>query len=129
MAMAIVALNIGMARAASAPVADTDDAIVYADSNGIKRVRHVATVWHVNDLKTARQTLVTMSAGQVYLSTKVQQEFDCRVAKVRTLSFAAHSGNMGSGDVVLADNNAGPWTPVPAEGVAKTLFNLACGKR
>ena len=126
--LAALTLCAGAAGAAWTRVADSDEAAVYADTVAIKRTRQFATMWHVNDLKSARQTLVTMSAGQVYLSTKVQQEFDCQAAKVRTLSFAAHRDAMGKGEVVLADNAVAHWAAVSADGLGALLFKLACGK-
>jgi hypothetical protein len=121
-------LHAGAAGAAWTRVADNDDSVVYADTATRNRAKQFATMWHVSDLKTARQTLVTMSAGQVYLSTKVQQEFDCQAAKVRTLSFAAHRDAMGIGDVILADNATTPWAAISADGVAARLFKMACGQ-
>jgi hypothetical protein len=128
--LVIVALTpcAGAAVAAWTRVADSDEAAVYADTVTIKRTRQFATMWHVNDLKSARQTLVTMSAGQVYWSTKVHQEFDCRAAKMRTLSFAAHRDAMGNGDVVLADNSVAQWSAISAGEVGAILFKMACGK-
>ena len=121
-------LSIGTANAAWTRVAQTSDAVVYAEVNTLKRVGHIATLWQLHDLKTARQTLITMSAGQAYLSTKVLQEFDCPAAKVRTLSFAAHRGAMSSGDAVLSDQDATPWASVFPGSVEETLFNIACAK-
>jgi hypothetical protein len=126
--MAALVLHASSLIAAWTRVADADDAAIYADTATIKRTRQFATLWHVNDLKSARQTLATMSAGQLYWSTKVQQEFDCRAAKVRTLAFAAHRDAMGNGDVVLADNVVAQWAPVSTDGVAAALFQMACGK-
>ena len=126
--MTALMLSACMANAAWTRIDESDDTVVYADIDSLKRSANTATLWHLNDLKTARQTLITMSAGQSYLSTKVQQEFDCQEQKVRTLSFAAHSRKMGSGNVVLADDEATHWVSVFPGSIVPLLFEMACGK-
>lgn len=43
------------------------------------------------------------------------------------LSFAAHSGKMGSGDAVLTDTDASPWVMIVPDSVEAALIKMACG--
>jgi len=126
MAMTALLLCAASASADWKPVGENGDAVVYADSTTISRSGNTAKLWHVNDLKAERTTLVTMSAGESYLSTKVRQEYDCRAQKVRVLAFAAHSHKMGGGKVVLSDNEASPWAAVSSDPITIALFKIAC---
>ena len=118
-------LNAALASAQWTQVADNDDAIVYTDASTMMRSANIATMWQVNDLKVARQTLITMSAGSAYQSTKLQREYDCHAATMRTLLFTAHAGKMGSGNVVLSDADATPWVDVSRDGNDALLLNMA----
>jgi hypothetical protein len=128
MLMTAAALHAATASAEWRRAGENDDMVVYTDSATTKRAGNLARLWQLNDLKAEGSTAVTMSAGEWYLSTRLQLEFDCVANKVRILSFAAHTAKMGNGKVVLADNEAQAWGAISRDPINLTLYKMACNK-
>jgi hypothetical protein len=69
--------------------------IDYIDPDTILRKGDLVKMWELHDSKTT-QTV----AGNLFLSGKIQSEYDCAEERSRRLSITEFSGNMGSGEVV-----------------------------
>jgi hypothetical protein len=99
---------------------------VYVDSDSIRREGDMAAMWALYDYKTAQST-----AGDTFLSRKVQNEFNCAQEMRRMVSVKEFSGNMASGKVVHMGSSlftTAKWVSARA-GLAETLLKVACGKK
>ena len=108
-------------------VASSDDGKVtyFADPATIRRIGPKVKVWTLTDYKEAR-----VLAGDVqFLSTKVQEEFDCVEQTARHLNMSAFSANMGNGKLVGSEKNPDKGRPVTQESVTEEMWKFACGKK
>ena len=103
----------------------TDNYIQYVDRATIRRNGNLVKMWGLADYKTMQ----TVADGQSYLSSKTQEEYDCKEEKVRLLAFTNFSGQMGSGKVVGSDYNPGQWIPIQPASAGELLWKVACGKQ
>jgi len=102
-------------------VNDDDTFVLYADMATIRTAGNTVKMWTLVDFKTAKG-----STGQAYLSHKSQWEYDCAGERLRLLYISWHSGQMGQGDTVDSDGDAGTWTPVPPDSNGEILWRIAC---
>jgi hypothetical protein len=109
-------------------IAETQNSTVYADPSTVRKVGTTAKMWYTFDYAMPQQ-LATNGGKAYYLSTRGQDEFDCKVIRKRRLLLTAHSKNMGGGDIVASDSTQSQWVPAPPGTVAEKMWNLACGKR
>ena len=115
----------GAASAEWTRVDDNNQYIQYVDRATIRRNGNLVKMWDLKDYKT-KQTV----AGYSYLSTKGQQEYDCKEEKKRLLAFTWFDGQMGSGKVVYSNGNVkDELEPIEPESVGETLWKIACGKK
>ena len=98
--------------------------IAYVDKGTIRRNGNFVKMWDMSDYKTV-QTV----AGDSFLSTKRQSEYDCKDEMLRDHAFTVFSGQMGSGKVVYSDSETNKWGPIAPESMGKALWKIACGKR
>ena len=98
--------------------------IAYVDKGTIRRNGNFVKMWDMSDYKTV-QTV----AGDSHLSSKDQQEYDCKEEKVRLLAFTNFSGQMGSGKAVYANIDGGKWSPIAPGSIGELLWKIACGKK
>ena len=122
------------ATAASAEwtaVDESDRHIQYVDRATIQRNGNLVKMWDLKDFKT-----VKTDAGYSNLSSKTQNEYDCKEEKKRILARTWFDGKMGSGKVVLDwrlnytnGNVRGEWTPISPGSSAEALWKIACGKK
>ena len=102
-----------------------DEFIQYVDFATIRRNGNFVKMWSLSDYKTVQKA----ADGQSYLSSKVQDEFDCKEEKTRLLAFTWFDGKMGSGKVVVSNGNVrGEWEPISPGSVGEALWKIACGK-
>ena len=117
------------ATAASAEwtlIGDNDRFIQYVDLATIRRNGNLVKMWSSSDYKTVQKA----ADGQSYLSSKVQDEFDCMEEKTRLLAFTWFGGKMGNGKVVVSNGNVrGEWEPISPGSVNEVLWKIACGKK
>ena len=117
------------ATAASAEwtrVDGNDDFIQYVDRATIRRNGNFVKMWSLAD----NETVQTDADGDSYLSSKSQQEYDCKEEKKRLLAFTWFDGKMGNGKVVYFNGNArGEWSPIAPGSIGEILWKIACGKR
>jgi hypothetical protein len=103
---------------------DRGGAVAYADPVTLRRSGNLARLWELWDFKTTQ-----VVEGKRLLSTRWQNEYDCKAARMRNLSITGFSGHMGNGTVVGYGNALTPWEPVAAGTIKADLRNFACGKK
>ena len=125
MALLLLVMSAG-ASAEWVKVASSDDGNItyYADPATIRKVGDKVRVWTLTDYKTSN----VAGGDQQYLSTKVQEEFDCAKETARHLNLSAFSGNMGAGKEVGREKNPAKWHPVVHESIGEDVWKFACGK-
>ena len=99
-----------------------DDAVFYVSTESIKKTgENTRSVWEVvNHPNQSRQG---------YSSAKVQQEYDCKSNKVRTLFASAHSELFAKGiTVTIAQKVPLPWQQMPEGSVATFARDYICKK-
>lgn len=106
----------------------SDKSTVYAEPSTIRRVGNTAKMWYTLDYGTPQQLTVNASTMH-YLSTRGEDEYDCKGSRKRRLILIGYSKNMGGGDTVATDSSAGQWVPVDPNTVAEKMWKFACGKR
>ena len=99
-----------------------DEFVQYVDRATIRRNGNLVKMWDLMDNKT-----VQTDAGDSHLSSKAQQEYDCKEEKSRTLAFTWFGGQMGSGKVVFSNSDPGKWRPIEPGSIGETLWKIACG--
>lgn len=104
-------------------VASNKNTAIYVDPATVQRKGNMATMWHMSDFKTPSKDM-----GEEYLSTKDQNEYDCKEVKVRRRASSQHSKNMGGGKVVYSDTYTTRWKPVPPDSGIEILWKFACLK-
>ena len=125
-AILFVILASGIARAEWMLVGSTDQADFYVDKTTVVKQGSKSKMWSMQNLKKGM-----VYQGNLVLSTKDYQEFDCQLQTMRLLSSTAYSKSMGSGAVVLnidGEKNLQKPTPVAPETPGRTLWKVACNK-
>ena len=101
---------------------------VYVDPSTVRRNGNLVKMWTLVDYKTLQT-----SGDRSYLSQQAQSEYDCVDERIRMLAFGSYSGNMASGKQVFSTMFDSPetskWVPVSPDGLARTLWALACMKK
>jgi len=122
--MMLLTVASNSAMAAWIDVGSNESTIIYVDPATVQRTGNMATMWHLTDFKTAQKDM-----GEKYLSTKDQNEYDCKEVKLRRRASSQHSDNMGEGKVVYSDSFTTRWKPVPPDSGIEILWKFACIKR
>ncbi|MDE2309845.1 MAG: hypothetical protein KGL01_03330 [Betaproteobacteria bacterium] len=122
MMLLVVVSNSALAEWIS--VASNKNTTIYVDPATVQRKGNMATMWHMTDYKTPSKDM-----GEEYLSTKDQNEYDCKEVKVRRRASSQHSKNMGGGKVVYSDTYTTRWKPVPPDSGIEILWKFACLKK
>ena len=102
---------------------NNDSFVAYADLATIRESESMVKMWMLIDFKK-----VTKTVQGTYLSQKMQWEHDCKEDRGRLLASSWFSGQMGSGNVVYANSDAGNWSPVEPGSIGETMWKIACGK-
>lgn len=103
---------------------DVQGLTIYVDPDSIQRKGDLVTLWQLYDYK-AVQTV----AGNSFLSSKAQRQFDCGSQRTKLLAFTHFTGNMGNGNRVLTDSNEAEWKSVAPGSVGHVLWRFACSKK
>ena len=115
----------GTASAEWTAAGDSDEFIQYVDRATIRRNGNFVKMWVLMDFKT-----VQTFAGDSYLSSKAQQEYDCKEEKVRLLAYTWYDGQMGNGKVVVSNGNVrDEWSPISPGSIGEIQWKIACGKK
>jgi len=101
-----------------------DQFIHYVDRATIRRNGNLVKMWWMTDEKTEQKSY----AGHSYLSSKAQEEYDCKEEKRRLLAFTWFSGQMGNGSVVYSNSDGDKWEPIEPGSTGEVLWKIACGK-
>lgn len=96
----------------------------YLDPTTIRKAGNMVKMWSLTDYKTAQ-----VADGKPYISSRQQNEYDCKGERVRILSLSAHSGNMAGGETVFVGTDPSKWVPIAPGAIMETLWKIACGKR
>ncbi|MBI5435614.1 MAG: hypothetical protein HY937_00615 [Nitrosomonadales bacterium] len=121
--MMLLAVVSNSAMAEWVSVASNKYTAIYVDPATIQRAGNMAKMWILTDYKTANKDM-----GEAYLSTKDQNEYDCKEVKFRRRASSQHSKNMGGGKVVYSDSYTTRWKPVPPDSGTEILWKFACLK-
>ena len=106
-------------------IGESIDYTGYVDLATIQRTGSVAKMWDLMDYKTPRRGL-----GLSFLSQQGQSEYDCKSKKMRVMSFAWFSGNLGNGQILhnsTANLSTQKWNLVLPLSTSEALWNIACG--
>lgn len=124
MLMLLLAVVSSSAMAEWAKVGGNGTDTLYADPTSIIKSSNMVKMRTLNDYKTAIKV-----AGVAFLSSEVQEEYDCKDNQSRTLFFSLHSRNMGKGKRVYSDPEPHTWEPVRLGSVREILWQFACKKK
>ena len=105
-------------------VGGNETTTTYADPATIRKTGNMVKMWHLLDYTKARG----IEAHKPHLSVKMQDEYDCKQERTRTIALSLHSGNMGEGEVLGTSTDPGKWQPVSPDTLVETLWEFACGK-
>lgn len=96
----------------------------YADSGSIIKSGHKVKMRALHDYQVAAKV-----AGVTFLSSEVQDEYDCVEKKARTLFYTLYSRRMAKGKKVYSDLDSHDWEPVKLGSAREILWNYACSKK
>ena len=105
-------------------VGGNDTETAYVDLSTIRKSGNKVKMWNLMDYKVVRTVV-----DKRFLSSAIQEEYDCKEETARTLTYNWYSKNMGQGEVVYTSGamHEEP-TPVSPGSVRESSFELACGK-
>lgn len=115
----------GNAAAEWVSVSAGDKATIYADPATVRRNGNMVKMWTLVDYKQAQR----LTDAKPFLSTKAQDEYDCKEEQRRLVYITDFSEHMGNGEVGVSTHGDGEWTPVTPGSVTEVLWKLACGKK
>jgi hypothetical protein len=96
-----------------------DGAAFYIDHHTIRRTGNLARVWEVQDLQKADVD------GE--LSRRTLVEYDCKVARSRSISMFTHAGAMGTGQTLwVGENPSKEWHRIPPGTPAADIRKIVC---
>ncbi|MDO8465345.1 MAG: hypothetical protein Q7S46_08860 [Gallionella sp.] len=104
--------------------ADPDTETVPTNGKKEKKNGDKLKMWRVYDYKTIQE-----ASGYKFISAKFQNEYDCKEEKVRLLVNTAFSGNMGVGEVIFTNTDAGKWQPAMPGSIDEAMWKFACRKK
>lgn len=103
-------------------VSDALDYVAYADDAAVSRSGNLVRISDLVDLKVPRLS----PYGVAHSSSLAHSEFDCSVARVRTLAFVLYEGPMAGGAVVEEVAPPSDWMPVFDGTLLQALRRFAC---
>ena len=103
---------------------DTDTFNNYSDSTTIRRAGNFVRMWVLRDYKSTQ----TSTDSRGYLSSILQNEYDCIQEKTRLLAWSYYSGKMGTGIVISNGNTVGEMRPIVPRSIGETDWRTACGR-
>jgi hypothetical protein len=131
--MMLLAVVSSCAMAEWVEVTSTDEKTFYANPATIRKKGNMVKMWELVDVKpsgfTKSMQVFSESKEEFCMSTREQEEFDCKKEQTRTLYISTHSGNMGEGELISRSSNPGKWEPIVPNSIDESLWKFACGKR
>ena len=125
--MMLLAIMSSSAMAEWVNVGMSDDGTLtfYTDPSTIRKSGNKVKMWSLLDYKTTQK----IDDGKTFMSTRQQNEYDCKEERTRSLYIIAHSGNMARGTVVGRSDDSDKWRPVSPGSGGEDLWKFACGKQ
>jgi len=102
---------------------ETKEFIQYVDLATIRKSGNKVKMWGLNDYKSVQEF-----AGDKFLSSKIQWEYECKEEQLRQLFFQPFSGYGGRGQPITWHNKPREWEPVMPGSIDEKLWKFACGK-
>jgi hypothetical protein len=118
----IFALISSIAAAEWVVIGVSDDYIAYADPATISRQGDLTRMQDLIDLKAPGPS----PYGKQHASSRAHSEFDCQNARIRTIAFSLHSGQMGDGDVIETVAESARWLSAAPGTLLDILWKFAC---
>ena len=106
-------------------VSESDTATTYAEPTSIRRIGKVVRILTIHDFKKAR----TDVNGNLFTSSKSQEEFDCIQKRTRVVFYSSHAENLAKGKVVYRDATPNKWSPIKPNSAAEFLWEFVCKKK
>jgi hypothetical protein len=106
-------------------ISGNDTYTVYASPAIVRKSANIFEMWTLEDFKTYRRS----SRGRMYLSKKMQGEYDCTKKQSRMIYSTTHREHMGEGWTVYYVTDPDDWKQVEPGSFAEYLLNWACGRR
>lgn len=125
--MLLLAVVSGSATAEWVPINRDGHITFYIDPATTLKAGDRVRMWDLFNFETAQAVPGNETAE--FLSSKTQQEFDCREKRYRILYVHFHAEKMGLGKLVQSQAGNAAWEPVPGNGVLAILWKFACGKQ
>lgn len=119
--MILLAAASNNAMAGWVKVGGNDADTLYAEPTSVIKSAYKVKMQSLHDFKMAMKV-----AGDTFLSTVVQEEYDCKEKLSRALYYSFHSRNLGKGRKVYSDTNTHQWEPVRPSSARETLWKFAC---
>jgi hypothetical protein len=97
---------------------------VYTRPTTVHKANNIVEMWTLDNYKSYRRS----SRGSMFLSKKMQCEYDCNKRSARTLYATTHSENMGRGRTIYYITDPSEWKPVQPKSMDEALWKFACGQ-
>ncbi len=94
----------------------------YINFDTKQQIGTVVKMWNMSDFKSKQ----AVGNGQLYQSSKAQQEYDCFTHSKRLISLIHYQSAMGKGKVVFLDANPSKWRKIQAGSLSEAHLNAAC---
>ena len=120
----VLAVLSGSAAAEWALVSRNTDYLAYADRATRSRTGSVVKMWVLHDQFTAQK----IQEG-TYLSSEMQNEYDCKNKKWHQIYVLRYTGHMAAGRMFPFNTPNSEWTPVTPASAAEAHWKFACGGR
>jgi len=123
--MLLLAVVSNSAMAEWVKLGESDEITSYANPDTIRRSGNKVKMWRMFDYKTPQAD----ADSKLFMSSKGQEEYDCKGEQSRNLALVNFSGSMGDGNVI--DNLSGDdkWSPITPDSISEHLFKYACRKK
>ena len=105
-------------------VSESDASTTYADPASMRTIGNVVRILTIHDFKKAR----TDTNGNLFTSSKSQEDFDCIKKRTRVVFFSLHAENLGKGEVIYRDPTPDKWVPILPNSSGEFLWQFACKK-
>ena len=114
----------GNAAAEWALVSRNMEFLAYADRVTSKRTGSIVRMWILHDQITPQ-----VIEDRVYLSSEMQNEYDCKEKQWRQIYVLRYSGRMGAGRTFPFHTSSAQWRSVLPGTAIEAEWSFACKKR
>lgn len=105
-------------------IANTEHFDVYTNNTSTRSSDTIIKSWVIYDFKKPNSGVE--SAGKVYSSILLRQEFDCQQEIARGISQVFYSNNMAKGEVVYTSESVTRWYSVAPDSVSAAQLKVTC---